>query len=663
LCHCEAFRPKQSQKRKILDCFASLAMTKMRFSRERLLSFFIVLITLCAFSQTQVLSQTLERAEVPVEHTWKLEDLYTSNEAWNKAKQKWAAQFDNILKYKGKLANSASELLACLEFNSDISKEFDRLQSCASMKSDQDVRDSKYLAMKQELQQLVTDYSSKASFIEPQIAGMDKQKIDEFIAEETGLKIYKMYLYDIQRRKAHKLSEKEEKILAEAGLLADGPYSIFSVFSNAELPFPEIELSDGTMAKLNQAGYARYRALPNRKDRQAVFQAFWSCFSNFKRTFGTQLYAHVNKDIFYVRSRGYKSSLENALDKDNIPLEVYSSLIENVNHNLDSFHRYLNLKKRMLGVDTLKYSDVYAPVVKDVELKYTFDQANKLVLDAVKPLGEDYGQVVKEAFENRWIDVYPTPGKRMGAYSNGSAYDVHPYILLNFNGQYDDVSTLAHELGHTMHSFYSNKNQPYPTADYSTFVAEVASTFNEALLINKMLKEIQDKDIRLSLLMNYLDGIKGTVFRQTQFAEFELRIHEKAEQGEPLTGDVLSELYGDILKKYYGHDKGICHIEDLYTVEWAYIPHFYYNFYVYQYATSFTASTALAEKVLSEEEGALEKYIEFISAGGSDYPINILKKAGVDMTGPEPFDKTIAVMNRTMDEIEAILEGLPSPRG
>jgi len=623
---------------------------------NRLFNIFVVLITLCAFSQTQVFSQTLERAEVPVEHTWKLEDLYTSDEAWNKAKQKWAAQFDNILKYKGKLANSASELLACLEFNSEISKEYNRLQSYAAMKSDQDVRDSKYLAMKQELQQLITDYNSKASFIEPEIAGMDKQKIDEFIAEEPGLKIYRMYLYDIQRRKAHKLSEKEEKILAEAGLLAEGPYSIFSVFSNAELPFPEIELSDGTKAKLNQAGYARYRALPNREDRQVVFQAFWSAFESFKRTIGVQLYTNVNKDMFYARTRGYNSSLESALDKDNIPTEVYSALIENVNNNLDSFHRYLNLKKRMLGVETLKYSDVYAPVVKDVELKYTFEEAKKLVLDAVKPLGEDYSQVVKEAFENRWIDVYPTPGKRMGAYSNGSAYDVHPYILLNFNGQYDDVSTLAHELGHTMHSYYSNKNQPYPTADYSIFVAEVASTFNEALLIHKMLKEIKDKDTRLSLLMNYLDGIKGTVFRQTQFAEYELRIHEKAEQGEPLTGDVLSRLYDDILKKYYGHDKGVCHIEDLYTVEWAYIPHFYYNFYVYQYATSFTASTALAEKVLSGEKGTLEKYIEFISAGGSDYPINILKKAGIDMTSPEPFNKTIAVMNRTMDEIEAILD-------
>ncbi len=623
---------------------------------NRFFNIFIVLIALFIFFQTQVFSQFRERAEIAPKYTWKLEDLYASDQIWEQAKKDWAAQFDNIIKYKGKLANFASELLACLEFNSEISKEFNRLQSYANMKSDIDTRDSKYLAMKQELQQLITDYSSKASFIEPEIASMDKQKIDEFLTKEPGLKIYKMYLYDIQRRKAHKLLEKEEKILAEAGLLAEAPYSIFFIFSNAELPFPEIELSDGTKAKLNQAGYARYRALPNRKDRESVFQTFWSTFDKFKQTFGTQLYANINKDIFYVHTRGYKSSLECSLDKDNIPSEVYSSLIENVNNNLDSFHRYLNLKKRMLGVDTLKYSDVYAPVVKDIELKYTFEEAKKLVLDAVKPLGEDYSLIVKKAFENRWVDVYPTPGKRMGAYSNGSAYDVHPYILLNFNDQYDDVSTLAHELGHTMQSYYSNKNQPYPTADYSTFVAEVASTFNEALLIHKMLEEIKDKDTRLSLLMNYLDGIKGTVFRQTQFAEFELRIHEKAEKGEPLTGDVLSQMYGDILKKYYGHEKGICQIDDLYSVEWSYIPHFYYDFYVYQYATSFTASTALIEKLLNKEQGAVEKYIEFLSAGGSDYPINLLKKAGVDMTSPEPFNKTMAVMNRTMDEIEAILE-------
>ncbi len=616
----------------------------------------VVLSALLVFFASQVLSQTRERSEVPVKDRWKLEDLYPSDEAWNKAKEKLVAQFDEVLQYKGRLAKSASELLTCLDFNSRLSREFGRLHSYAAMKADEDTRNSKYLAMRQETEQLATDYSSKASYIEPEIAKMDKSKIDELIAQEPGLKVYKMYLHDIQRTKAHTLSEKEEKILAEASLLAGGPSSIYMIFSNAELPYPQVELSDGATVELNKAGYARYRAVPNRRDREAVFQAFWGAFNNFRRTIGVQLYANVKKDMFYTRTRGYNSSLESALDKNNIPTKVYSALIENVNNNLDSFHRYLNLKKKMLGVETLKYSDVYAPVVKGIDLKYSYEEAKKLVIDAAKPLGKDYVRVVEKALANRWVDVYPTPAKRAGAYSNGGAYDVHPYILLNYNGQYDDVSTLAHELGHAMHSYYSNKTQPYPTADYSIFVAEVASTFYEALLMDKMLKEIKDDDVRLSLLMSYLDGIKGTVFRQTQFAEFELLIHQKAERGEPLTGDVLSQLYGEILKKYYGHDKGVCHIDELYTVEWAYVPHFYYNFYVYQYSTSFTASTALAEGILNKEEGAVGRYIKFISSGGSDYPIDLLKKAGLDMTTAEPFNKTIAVMNRTMDEIEAILE-------
>ncbi|MBN2317274.1 MAG: oligoendopeptidase F, partial [Sedimentisphaerales bacterium] len=542
------------------------------------------------FSQTQVPVKARERSDIATEHKWKLGDLYPSDEAWNEAKQQLVARFDDITKYNGKLADSASELLACLKLDSLISKEFGRLFSYASMKSDEDTRISEHLGMKQELQQLATDYSSKAAFIVPEIAGMDKAQIESFIEQEAGLKDYRMTLDNILRMKPHTLSEKEEKILAEAGLMADGASSVYSVFSNAELPYPEIKLSDGTMAKLTKAGYSRYRAVPNREDREAVFQAFWGAFEKFKATFGTQLYAEVKKNMFYARTRGYESSLASALNKNNIPTEVYMALIENVTNNLDSFHRYLKLKKRMLDVETLKYSDIYAPVVKGIDLKYTYDEAKELVLGSMKPLGSDYQHVVQKAFEDRWIDVYPSPGKRAGAYSNGSAYDVHPYILLNYNDQYDDVSTLAHELGHTMHSYYSNKTQPFPMADYSIFVAEVASTFNEALLIHKVLEEIKDDDVRLSLLMNYLDGIKGTVFRQTQFAEFELRIHEKAERGEPLTGDALTTLYGDILRKYYGHDEGVCHIDDLYAVEWAYIPHFYYNFYVYQYSTSFTAS-------------------------------------------------------------------------
>ncbi len=598
--------------------------------------------------------QVRDRSEIAETYQWKLEDLYPSDQAWEQAKEALADRLDQITQYQGKLDDAAT-LLACLELDSDISKAFGRLYSYASMKSDQDTRVSKYLAMRQSVEQIMTEYGSKAAYIEPEIIKLDAETIDRFIKAESGLKVYRMYLMDILRRKAHKLSEKEEKILAQTGLMADGPASVYSVFSNAEMPYPEITLSDGTKATLNKAGYARYRSSTVRADREAVFNAFWTAFNQFKQTFGVDLYSHLQSHIFTMRVRKYNSCLQQALDRNNIPTEVYYSLIDNVRDNLDTFHRYLLLKKRMLGVETLKYSDLYAPVVKDVDLKYTFDEAKALYLDAVKPLGPDYAKVVEKALNERWIDVYPTPGKRSGAYSSGNAYDVHPYILLNYNGQYDDVSTLAHEMGHTMHSYYSNKNQPFPLADYSIFVAEVASTFNEALLIHKMLDEIKDDDVRLSLLMTYLDGIKGTVFRQAQFAEFELRMHEMAERREPVTGDSLTELYGRILKDYYGDKEGICQIDDLYTVEWAYIPHFYYNFYVYQYSTSFTAATALAEEVNSGDKAAVKRYLDFISAGGSDYPVEILKKAGVDMTTSGPFEKTMITMNRTMDEIEAIL--------
>lgn len=599
--------------------------------------------------------QMQERAAVPASQQWRLEDLYVSDLAWRQAKDELAGRLDEIVRYKGKLTESPASLLACLTLNSEFSKAFGRLSSYAQMKSDQDTRDATYLAMRQEIEQLATEYNTRASFIEPELVSLEPATVDRFIGDQPGLKVYRMYLMDVLRVKPHTLSQQEERILARAGQMADAPSSVYTVFSNAEMPYPQITLSDGTVATLNKSGFALHRASSNRQDRQAVFNAFWTSVNKFRQTFGVQLYSHLQTHIFYTRSRNYESCLHRALDRNNIPVEVYHSLIRNVRDNLDTFHRYLRLRQRMLGVDTLQYSDLYAPVVKGLDLKYTFDQGRDLYLDSLTPLGPEYRRAAEAAFQQRWIDVYPTPGKRSGAYSNGSAYDVHPYILLNFNGRYDDVSTLAHEMGHALHSYYANKTQPFPLADYSTFVAEVASTFNEALLIHKMLREIQDDDTRLSLLMNYLDGIKGTVFRQTQFAEFELRMHEMAERGEPLTGDAFTKLYGDILKEYYGHDKGVCRIDDLYAVEWAYIPHFYYNFYVYQYSTSFTAATALAEETLGGGEGAAQRYLRFISAGGSDHPIAILREAGVDMTTAEPFRKTMAVMNRTMDEIEAIL--------
>ncbi|MBP7050512.1 MAG: oligoendopeptidase F [Phycisphaerae bacterium] len=599
--------------------------------------------------------QMQQRADLPAAHQWRLEDLYPSDDAWKQAKMDLASRLDEVLEYRGKLTDSPAQLLACLTLNSEMAKTFGRLNSYAHMKSDQDTRDATYLAMKQQIEQLATEYSTRASFIEPELVALDAQTIEKFMVAELGLKVYRMYLLDVLRGKPHTLSQQEEKILARAGQIADGPGSTYTVFSNAEMPYPEITLSDGTVATLNKSGYALHRASTNRQDREAVFQAFWSAVNQFRQTFGVQLYSHLQTHIFYARSRNYESCLHLALDRNNIPVEVYHSLIRNVRGNLDTFHRYLRLRRQMLGVDVLKYSDLYAPVVKGIDLKYTFDQGRDLYLDCLGPLGEDYHKAAQAAFSQRWIDVYPTPGKRSGAYSNGSAYDVHPYVLLNFNGQYDDVSTLAHEMGHALHSYYSNKSQPFPLANYATFVAEVASTFNETLLIHKMLREIDNDEVRLSLLMSHLDEIRGTVFRQTQFAEFELRMHEAAERGEPLTGDAFTKLYAEIVRDYYGHEKGVCLVDDLYTVEWAYIPHFYYNFYVYQYSTSFTAATALAEETLSGNADAARRYLRLISAGGSDYPIAILKEAGVDMTTPEPFQKTMAVMNRTMDQIEETL--------
>jgi oligoendopeptidase F len=368
------------------------------------------------------------------------------------------------------------------------------------------------------------------------------------------------------------------------------------------------------------------------------------------------LNGQVQSDIFYARARKYPTALEAALDSPNIPTTVYTRLLDGVNRHLPTFHRYLKLRQRMMKLPDLHYYDLYAPLVASVDLSYSIDEAQKLTLEALKPLGQEYAAASLRAFNQRWTDFYPTEGKRSGAYSNGGAYDVHPYMLLNYNGKYNDVSTLAHELGHTMQSYFSNKAQPFATANYPIFVAEVASTFNEALLIDYMLKTIKDDNTKLALLGNYLEGIKSTVFRQTQFAEFELRVHEAAEKGEPLTGEALDKIYIDITRKYYGHDKNVCIVDDYIQHEWSFVPHFYRNFYVFQYATSFTASAALSEKVMAGDQAALKRYLSFLSAGGSKYPIDLLKDAGVDMTTDEPLELTIKKMNRVMDEMDKLIK-------
>jgi oligoendopeptidase F len=385
---------------------------------------------------------------------------------------------------------------------------------------------------------------------------------------------------------------------------------------------------------------------------------FFKALGSFSRTFGTTMNAEAQKVLFYTKARKYGTALEESLDGPNIPVSVYTRLIEGMNRNLPAFHRYLRLRKRMMGVERLHYYDLYAPLVSSVKLEYTPEDAQRLVLGAVAPLGPEYASVIERAFKERWIDLLPNDGKRSGAYSSGGVYDVHPYMLINFNGKYSDVSALAHELGHTMQSYFSNHTQPYPMAGYPIFVAEVASTFNESLLNDYMLKQIKDDDSRLSLLGNYLENIKGTVFRQTQFAEFELRMHEMAQKGQPVTGDALAKLYLDITRRYYGHDQGVCIVDDYVAHEWSMIPHFYRDFYVFQYATSFTASEALAAKVKSGDAAATKRYLAFLGAGGSKYPIDLLKDAGVDMTTGEPLDLTVRSMNRVMDEMEKLLAAM-----
>jgi oligoendopeptidase F len=595
-----------------------------------------------------------ERTRIPEKYQWDLSDTFPSDEAWTESKKNLIAEFPSLSAFGGKLSESPGQLLACLEKADFLQKECARLACYASMKSDLDTRDAKYLAMDQEMSQIGSDLAAIGSFIEPEILRIGPDRVQESIARESRLAVYRHIFDDILRKKEHTGNEREEKIIAEANLMADSPVSINSVFTNADFPFPEINLHDGTAVRLDQASYDLHRRSSVREDRKNVFAAFLGKLNDFRRTIGAQLAAEVRKNMFFARVRTYGSCLERALDKHNIPTAVYGSLIEGVHANLDTLHRYLQLRRKLLGVEELHYYDLYAPVVQELDLNYSFDEAIEHVLASLAPLGQSYLDVAHRALSSRWIDVYHNTGKRSGAYMNGAVYDVHPYMLLNYVGKYNDVSTLAHELGHAMHSHFSNITQPYALSHYSIFVAEVASTFNEALLLEHMLKVETRDEVRLSLLFNYLDNARATVFRQVQFAEFELKIHETTEQGTALTGDLLNNLYTSIAREYYGHEKGVCIVDDVIQAEWAYIPHFFYNFYVYQYATSFTASAAISERVLAGEDRAIDKYIELLSSGGSDYPIELLRKVGVDMTTPHPLQATILRMNRIMDAVEEI---------
>lgn len=594
------------------------------------------------------------REELDDKYKWNLTDLYPSDEAWMKEKARIEKEIDKVTAFKGKLTESPESLLKAMEFYSDITKEMTRLYSYVSMLSDQDTRVSKYAGMKQEISQVLSTFSAKSSYFQPELLAADEKKLLSFFEKNEKLKPYEFFVKNILKNRNHKGSEDVERVIALSGLMSGNSSSVFSTFFNADFPHAVININ-GEDITLNSANFSLYRASEDREIRKSVFEAYFSKLNEYQRTFGSMLSGNLNKDLYYARARNFETCLESALNAGNIPTDVFHNLIKNVNDNLDTFHRYLSLRKRMMGLDQLHYYDLYAPLVEAVDMDYTVEEGIEHILGSLKPLGKEYVDVSKVAFNERWIDMYPNAGKRSGAYSNGSAYDVHPYILMNYNGKYNDVTTLTHELGHTMHSYLTNKKQEFINSNYSIFVAEVASTLNEELLNDYMLKQINDDKARLSILGNYLEGAKGTLFRQTQFAEFEMLIHDKVEKGEALTREVFDQIYFDLTKKYYGHDKGICIVDDYIKSEWSYIPHFYYNFYVYQYATSFTASAALSEKILHGTAQDREKYLNFLASGSTKYPVDLLIDAGVDMNSPEPFDLTIKKINDVMDEMEKIL--------
>ncbi len=616
----------------------------------------ILSIILLVLTMSSISAQYKNRSKIPEKYKWNLADLYESNEAWLKHYDEVAAQIKEVEKYKGKLGESAETLNSALDTYMGILKGYYKLLVFSRRQSDEDVNISANQELVQKDNALGTKISEATAYIGPELLKVDDAKIAQFFKDKPELETYRFFIEDNQRLKAHTLSDAEEAILASAGMLRSTAPNVYNIFSNSEQPFPKVKLSTGEEVTLDNPGFVKNRVTPNREDRAEVFKAKFNSFKDFQNTLGANLAGKLKTDWFFAKSRKYNNSLEASLNSNNIPNEAYTNLIKQVNKNLPTLHRFLELKKRMLGLEDLHYYDLYMPIVKSVDMKFTVDEAQKILLEVFEPMGEEYVSVVKKSFDERWIDYYPTPGKRSGAYSHGAAYDEHPYVLMNWVDTYNSLSTLAHELGHLMHSYMSNKNQQFAKAFYATFVAEIASTINENFLNDYLVENAKTDEEKLYLLGSYLELLRTTIFRQTSFAEFEWQIHTKVEKGEPLTGEVMSDIYYDIVKRYYGHDEGVCVVDDYIAYEWAYILHFVnYTYYVYQYSTSLIYATAIGEKIKENGDSAIQDYYHILKGGGSDYPIELVKKAGVDPLASEAFDITIKRMNDTMDQIEAIL--------
>jgi len=594
------------------------------------------------------------REEIEDKYKWDLTHIYSENEEWEKDFS-WIERNLNVYdQFKGKLNSGADTLLACLRFDDSMAMKLERLYLYAMLAKDRDLRDNTYQALDDRIKSLYAKVSAISSFIKPELLEIDSDDLLKMIESNNELNIYKHNIDDLLRTKVHSLSKQEEQILALASEIAQTPYNSYSMFTNADLKFPMVKDDNGKNVEISHGRFYAAMYSKDRDYRERAFKAYLGPYEDYVNTFATLFNGNIKTNIFFATARKYRSARDAALNKYNIPLSVYDNLIDSANQNLAPLHRWAALKRNLLEIEILRPYDVYVTLFNNKREKiYRYENSKEIVLNSLEIMGDDYLNSIQLAFDNKWIDVYESQAKKSGAYSSGTTYGVHPYVLLNWTDLLNDVFTLTHEMGHNMHSYYTGKTQSFPYANYSIFLAEVASTFNESLLLDYLTINAESDDEKLYLLERYLNNITSTFYRQVMFAEFEKIVYDKAESGEALTPDLLSKLYKDIYQKYWGTEMTVGE-DEKYT--WARIPHFFYNFYVYQYATGFAASEVLTKKVKTEGKPAVEKYLNFLKAGSSDYPINILKSAGVDMNSAEPVFAVSAKMNELLDEMENVLE-------
>lgn len=597
-----------------------------------------------------LMSQIKKRSEIESKYKWKLENIYLDNQAWQADYAKVEGLIKEISTKDGSLANSAADLLGVLSLTDELGIIAEKLYVYARMRRDEDNALNEYQVLYDKAESLIIKVNSATSFIVPEITNIPEEKISDFINENSDLAVYNHFLRELFRQKKHVLSAKEERILANVADISQAPTNIFMMLNNADIKFPFIKDEKLNELELTKGRYGSFMESDDRRVRQDAYKAMYDTYNKLKNTIATTLSSSVKKDVFFAHTRNYNSAIEAALDQDNVTLDVYDNLIATVQDNLDYMYRYMEVRKSLLKLDKLNMYDLYVPLIKDVKMDISYNEAQNLVIKGLKPLGDEYLSILKDGLNAGWIDVYENEGKTSGAYSWGS-YGTNPYILLNYDNKLNDVFTLAHELGHSMHTYYSNQNQPYIYSQYSIFVAEVASTVNESLLIDYLINNATDGREKMYLINHYLEQFRGTVYRQTMFAEFEKIIHDLVEEGEALTPDTLSEIYLNLNKLYYGSE---VILDDKIAIEWARIPHFYSAFYVYKYATGFSAATSLKQQIINEGEPAVTRYKDFLSAGSSDYPLKVLQKAGVDLTKPEPVAEALAYFGSLVSELEKL---------